>query len=288
MGVAISAKASRYLGASLIALTLPTMSVAAGLASNVSGIEGSSVSGIEGSSILGIEGSSANGIEGSSANGIEGSSANGIDGSSILGIEGSSILGIEGSSANGIEGSSANGIEGSSANGIDGSSILGIEGSSILGIEGSSANGIEGSSTNRFGDSLQVLAGPVDSVDRVNGVFESMGQVVLASQSMLASLQVGDFVEVGGSVVSSGWYYADVVNVTGVSYVPGSTEVFVAGMLSSIDSRHGTAQMGDLVIDYTSSLGGAEAPSGDMWSFHGTLPNHRGDVMISSRTAAIK
>jgi len=37
--------------------------------------------------------------------------------------------------------------------------------------------------------------------------------------------------------------------------VPGSTPVFVTGIPSSIDYRFGTAQIGELTVDYTPSLG---------------------------------
>ncbi len=215
MRIAKSARTWNVLGASLIALTLPGVSLAAANSSQISGIDGSSV--------------------------------NGIDGSSIAGIDGSSVLGI------------------------DGSSIAGIDGSSVLGIDGSST----------------LLAGPVDSIDRVNGVFGSMGQIVMASQDMLSSMTVGDFVAVQGSVISSGWYYADSVNVSNQGYVPGSTEVFITGMLSSINQMNGTAQMGDLIIDYTPSLGSNDAPSGDMWSFHGTRSS-MGGTMISNRTEGVR
>jgi hypothetical protein len=78
-------------------------------------------------------------------------------------------------------------------------------------------------------------------------------------------------------------YYADAVNVSAQRYVPGSTEVFVSGMLSSINQMNGTAQMGDLTIDYTPSLGRDFAPSGEMWAFRGTRPSLDG-AMISDRT----
>ena len=130
---------------------------------------------------------------------------------------------------------------------------------------------------------MSLLAGPVDSIDRTNGVFESMGQVVMASQSMLAGMHVGDYVSVGGSIVAPGWLYADDVFVSDELYVPGATEVFVSGMLTSVNSRNGTARMGDLTIDYTPSLGSVEAPSRAMWSFRGIMPSKRG-VMISERS----
>jgi hypothetical protein len=111
-----------------------------------------------------------------------------------------------------------------------------------------------------------------------------MGQIVMASQDMLIELQVGDYVTVEGTVISSGWYYADAVDVSDQLYVPGSTEVFVSGVISSVNSMNGTAQMGDLTIDYTPSLGSSNAPSGTAWSFRGTRPS-QGGMMISDRTA---
>ena len=114
-----------------------------------------------------------------------------------------------------------------------------------------------------------------------------MGQIVMASQAMLSGMQVGDYVSVGGTAISSGWYFADTVSVSDLSYVPGATEVFITGMMSSLDLMNGTAQMGGLTIDYTSSLGGSETPSGDMWSFQGTLPS-LGGSMISTRTAGVQ
>ena len=132
-----------------------------------------------------------------------------------------------------------------------------------------------------------MLVGPIDSIDRVNGVFQSMGQTVLASDTLLSNMQVGDLVSVGGNVLGAGWLYADRVSVSNRAYVPGSTEVFVTGMLSSIDAARGTAQLGELTIDYTPSLGNGAAPQGAMWSFSGIRPR-AGGLMISDRTAAAR
>jgi hypothetical protein len=134
-------------------------------------------------------------------------------------------------------------------------------------------------------DSNGVLAGPVDSIDRVNGVFESMGQFVMASQEMLSRMNVGDYVAVEGSVVASGWLYADNLAVSGSPYVPGASDVFVTGILTSVDFANGTAQMGGLTIDYTPSLGDSMAPTGNVWSFSGIQPAARG-MMISDRSIA--
>ena len=169
------------------------------------------------------------------------------------------------------------GINGGGVSGINGGGVNGINGGGVSGINGGGVNGINGGGV--------VLAGPVDSIDRINGVFESMGQIVMASQNMLAGMNVGDYVSVGGSVVSPGWLYADGVFVSVQQYVPGATEVFVTGMLSSVDLASGTAQMGDLTIDYTSSLSNADAPAGAMWSFAGTQPAAQG-MMLSDRSGA--
>ena len=114
-----------------------------------------------------------------------------------------------------------------------------------------------------------------------------MGQVVMASKSMLAAMRVGDFVTVGGSIVSPGWLYADSISVSDKAYVPGATKVFVSGMLSAVDVSSGTARMGGLTIDYTASLASGLAPSGSMWSFAGTRPQ-AGGVLVSDRSGSIR
>ena len=114
-----------------------------------------------------------------------------------------------------------------------------------------------------------------------------MGQVVRASQGMLSGIKFGDFVSVEGSVVSSGVLYADQVSVSDAAYVPGATEVFVSGLLTSVDKAAGTARIGGLTIDYTASLGDSDAPSKQMWSFSGIRPS-KASVMISDRTADLR
>ena len=263
-----SAKALYVLGATLVALS--NLGVAAETQS----------------SSLGIDGMGVNGIDGMGVNGIDGMGVNGIDGMGVLGIDGMGVLGIDGMGVNGIDGMGVNGIDGMGVLGIDGMGVNGIEGMGVNGIDGMGVNGIDGMGVAVSADN-SVLAGPVDSIDRINGVFESMGQVVMASQNMLSSMRVGDFVTVGGTAISSGWYYADTVSVSDRSYVPGATEVFISGLMSSVDFINGTAQMGELTIDYTASLGSSVAPSGDMWSFHGTRPS-LGGSLISTRTEDVR
>ncbi|MCP4302987.1 MAG: hypothetical protein GY783_20575, partial [Gammaproteobacteria bacterium] len=232
----------------------------------VLGIDGANTAGIDGANVLGIDGGGVLGIDGANTAGIDGANTAGIDGANTAGIDGANVLGIDGGGVLGIDGANTAGIDGANTAGIDGGAAAGIDGGAALGI-----------------DSGALLSGPVDSIDRTNGVFESMGQIVMASQNMLAGITVGDYVSVAGSVVSPGWLYADDVSVSADRYVPGATEVFVTGMLSSVDLASGTAQMGGLTIDYTSSLSSSDAPSGPMWSFAGIQPAARG-VMVSDRS----
>ncbi len=271
------ARAVLALGATLVAMS--AQSIAAESSSSTNGIDAGGIAGIDAGGIAGIDAGGIAGIDAGGIAGIDAGGIAGIDAGGVLGIDAGGIAGID---AGGIAGIDAGGVLGIDAGGIAGIDAGGIAGIDAGGIAGIDAGGIAGIDAGGV-----TLAGPVDSIDRVNGVFGSMGQIVMASQDMLSSMTVGDFVAVQGSVISSGWYYADSVNVSNQGYVPGSTEVFITGMLSSINQMNGTAQMGDLIIDYTPSLGSNDAPSGDMWSFHGTRSS-MGGTMISNRTEGVR
>jgi hypothetical protein len=126
-----------------------------------------------------------------------------------------------------------------------------------VGIDSSSGLGIDSSSG--FGGNIGslVLAGPVDSINVSEGIFTSLGQRVSAPGSILGNLRLGDYVLVGGRISGAGTIHADAVAQTGLLYTPGSSEVFVTGIPSSVDMRLGTAMIGNLEVDYTPSLGGS-------------------------------
>ena len=168
-----------------------------------------------------------------------GSGVSGIDGSASLGIDGSAILGIDGSAALGIDGSAGLGIDGSAGLGIDGSAGLGIDGSAGLGIDGSAL----------------MLTGPVSSVNVSEGLFTSMGQIVSAPNATLLTLSIGDYVFVDGRVSGAGTIDAYSVVQTGERYIAGASPVSVTGIPSSVDLSRGTATIGGLEVDYTSSMG---------------------------------
>ena len=244
MAIANGARVCSILGATLVAFLLPQSAVAgSGSTADVLGFTSGDVTGI-----------STGGVDGISTGGTDGISTGGTDGISTGGTDGISTGGILGISTGGTDGISTGGTDGISTGGV-----AGIESTDLM------------------------LAGPVDSISMVNGSFVSLGQVVLASQDALSSLNVGDFVSVHGSAVASGILYADVISVSTQSYVPGATQVFVRGILSAVDQSKGVAHIGDLRVDYSSSLAGSDAPSGAMWSFKGIRPASKGP-MISDRS----
>jgi len=68
-----------------------------------------------------------------------------------------------------------------------------------------------------------------------------------------------------------------------MSYVPGASEVFVTGIPSSVDYRTGRAKIGNLTVDYTSSLGSGRFQGiGAAVTVIGIQPAS-GGVMLSDR-----
>ena len=211
------------------------------------------------------------------------SQSNGIHSGDVFGIDSGDGYGIDSGDGYGIDSGDGYGIDSGDGYGIDSGDGYGIDSGDGYGIDSGDGYGID--SGDGYGiDSADVLAGPVDAIDLANGVFHSLGQVVMASDEMLSGLQVGDFVTVEGSVVSEGWLYADTLAVAAIDYVPGATEVFVAGMVSQVDESAGTARLGGLTIDYTPSLAVGSSPSDATWSFRGTRPAVNGR-MVSDLTA---
>jgi hypothetical protein len=128
-----------------------------------------------------------------------------------------------------------------------------------------------------------VLAGPVDSVNVSEGAFMSLGQRVTAPAAFLGNLRLGDYVMVSGRISGAGAIQAESIFQTGLQYTPGSSEVFVTGIPSSVDFGSGTAMIGELKVDYTPSLGGSGFEGiGAAITVIGTQPA-LGGIMISDR-----
>ena len=248
MSDARSARMQCVLGATLIAGMLPLTALASTAGGTLQGINGGDVAGINGGDVAGI------------------------NGGDVAGINGGDVLGINGGDVAGINGGDVAGINGGDVAGINGGDVLGINGGDVAGING--------------GDVL-VLAGPVDSIDPINGVFTAVGQTVMASQAMLSGMSVGDFVSVNGSVVTSGWLYADSISLSNEMYVPGATQVYVTGIPSNINPVLGQAELGELTIDYTAAMSSGAIPLGASLSFSGIQPVSRG-LLVSDAVSAIQ
>jgi hypothetical protein len=170
----------------------------------------------------------------STPNPLDSSSRQAIDSSSVGAIDSSSILGIDSSSVYAIDSSSANAIDSSSRQAIDSSSVGAIDSSSLL------------------------LAGPISTVNLYDGYFSSMGQNIYSSSQLLLTLRPGDYVMVGGQISGAGTIEANAVVRLGMQYIPGSTEVFVTGIPSSVDASLGLATIGGLEVDYTQSMANSD------------------------------
>ena len=253
---------------------------------DIRGITQGDIRGITQGDIRGITQGDIRGITQGDIRGITQGDIRGITQGDIRGITQGDIRGITQGDIRGITQGDIRGITQGDIRGITQGDIRGITQGDIRGItQGDLRNWSADLGTSAFLPSTVVLAGPVDSIDRINGVFTSLGQTVIASQGILSGLSVGDYVAVDGSVAAAGWLFADRVSVSRDMYVPGASEVFVTGMPSSFDYSLGRVTLGDLSIDFNAALGGGALPSGAMYSFRGVQPNARG-LLVSDEVAA--
>ena len=244
------------------------------------GTQGITQAGVTGITQAGVQGITQAGVTGITQAGIQGITQGGVTGITQAGAQGITQAGVTGITQAGIQGITQAGTQGITQAGVTGITQAGIQGITQAGLRGITQGGVAAF------DSL-VLAGPVDSIDPINGVFTAVGQTVMASQGMLSSMNVGDFVSVNGSVVSSGWLYADSVSVSNDLYVPGATPVYVTGIPSEIDPVLGQARLGALTIDYTAAMSGGAIPAGLSLGFGGIQPVNRG-LLVSDAVSAVQ
>ena len=182
------------------------------------------------------------------------------DDSSTDAIVGSGKNAIVGSGKNAIVGSGKNGaaletdaIVGSGKNAIVGSGKNAIVGSGKNAIVGSGKNAIVGSGKNAlvvdpvFGP---VLSGPVSAVDEESSSITVLGQSVVLTaatrspKEQAADYQLGDWITVTG-LTSQGTVFASTITVNPAVFVPGVSEVFAAGQVTSLDLSTGTFAIGE-------------------------------------------
>ncbi len=268
---------------------------------------GGGTNGIDmGGGTTGIDmGGGTNGIDmGGGTTGIDmGGGTNGIDmGGGTTGIDmggGTNGIDMGGGTAGIYMGGGTNGIDmGGGTTGIDmGGGITGIDmGGGTTGIDmGGGTTGIDmgggtagiytGAVNGWMSDEFaghHVLTGPVDSVDRDNGMFSSLGQTVFAGDDMLADLAVGDYIAVYGTVSGPGFLYADSLGRLPHTYVDGASEVFLVGLPTSFDTGSASVEIGGIRIDYSASLSNGDHPSAGIVGFRGIRPNAGGDLITKS------
>ncbi|MEM9690514.1 MAG: hypothetical protein AAF917_13665, partial [Pseudomonadota bacterium] len=274
----------------------------AGITSGASaGITTGAIAGNSSGSVAGITTGAIAGITSGASAGITTGAIAGITTGAIAGITTGAIAGITSGASAGITTGAIAGITSGASAGITTGAIAGINSGSIAGITtgaiaGTTPGAIEhvvngsqpfssGSPGENHSEESRVLHGPVESVDLINGVFTSMGQTIVASTTMLRDLNEGDYVTVNGSVMGTGWLYADEIAVSDDMYVPGSSPVLVTGIMSEVDDTVGSATVGGLMVDFTQALSNGSFPQGNLYIFSGIQPVEDG-ILLSTEVLA--
>jgi hypothetical protein len=126
------------------------------------------------------------------------------------------------------------------------------------------------------GGDLDVL-GVVEGTDHATATLAVSGQTVRFSANTRLTSQAGGalakgaLVAVYGTIQSDGTIAASEVNVLAREYVPGSTTLYVRGVVKSVNAALATAKVGNLSVDYSSSLysGNSTISAGSVAEFSG-------------------
>ena len=124
-------------------------------------------------------------------------------------------------------------------------------------------------------DSDILALGPVEHVDVAKRQLQVLGQLIVVpvAQSAVLDSLLGKMVEVHGSVKPDGTLHATKVSeITTASFVPGATQLYLRGAISSVDQVNAVARVGSLSIKYAGALHTLSANSlavGQLASFSG-------------------
>ena len=102
-----------------------------------------------------------------------------------------------------------------------------------------------------------LLSGPVDQVIAKSFQLKLLGQTVIlpATQHELATDGIiGRMIAVYGSIASNGSLKVSQVSLLNSEYVPGSTPLFIKGLVTSIDHVNAVAKLGSISISYSGAL----------------------------------
>ena len=253
----------------------------------VSGIHTGGVLGIHTGGVTGIHTGGVSGIHTGGVTGIHTGGVTGIHTGGVLGIHTGGVTGIHTGGVTGIHTGGVSGIHTGGALGIHTGGVTGIHTGGVAGIHtggaaGIHTGGVAGIHTGGVNDveSSLVLAGPVGSIDLESGLVRALGQTISVSRDMIDRVNTGDFVTVYGSVVGQGYLYADSIEVALEPYVPGASEIVVAGMPQDVDLLTGTAMIGDMEVDYTPALSMGTAPESGLVTFRGYQFDLKSNYMV--------
>ena len=103
-----------------------------------------------------------------------------------------------------------------------------------------------------------LVLGPVDLAEPSKARVQILGQWIPVSNSQISQGVeglVGHVLAVYGSVAADGSFeIATVREQDTANYVPGATHLYLKASISSLDSTHGTARIGSLLVSYTNAL----------------------------------
>ena len=150
----------------------------------------------------------------------------------------------------------------------------------------------------QYGSDLEAL-GEVQSIDTAKGFLVVAGQRIAISRQTkflidqkevdlakgFSAIRVGDDLAVTGELDAP----ATTINRLSESYVPGSTPVYVKGIVSAIDGLVGTAKIDTLTIDFTPAMSSPafqKLAVGDIVEVTGVRPQSNGKLLVSDLVRA--
>ena len=107
----------------------------------------------------------------------------------------------------------------------------------------------------RFTNGNLLLRGPIEKIDTGSSRIQVLGQWLPVTPSQFAASKVGQFIAVYGTLTSAGKYVISaLLHIDSIRYVPGATNVFIKGVVTSSDQNSGLLRIGGLSVDYTAAL----------------------------------
>ena len=202
---------------------------------------------------------------------------------------------VTGTGLDNVTGTGLDNVTGTGLDNVTGTGLDNVTGTGLDNVTGTGLDNVTGTGLDNFSatEPNGILLGPVSTIDSSAGTVGILGQTVQLLQntrfgeSSANELSVGNLVEVSGLVIDKGKVIATEVRLVAKVYVPGANQVYVSGLVESIDTRTGKISVGGLEVDYTSLLGSQSLDSvqpGDYVQISGTQPSYDGSLLSTNIT----